>query len=86
MLDMSASEIARSHSGLSRAEQLSGVIDVSVPRPSRGPLVEVLGAVAGAVGVVLLVPWIMLLITLPIALAVRGVAEVIGWLVAGSGG
>jgi hypothetical protein len=37
---------------------------------------------AGAAGIALLVPFAILLIGLPIALVVRGIAEAIGWLLA----
>lgn len=37
-------------------------------------------SLAGAVGIVLLVPFVILLVGLPIAVVVRGVAEAIAWL------
>ena len=83
---MTSLGITRSQSGLSHAEQSSGVIDVSVPRPSRGPLVRGLVSLAAAVGVVLLVPWVMLLAGHLIALPVRVLAQVITWLVAARSG
>jgi hypothetical protein len=39
-------------------------------------------SLAGAAGIALLVPFAILLIGLPIALVVRGLAEAVGWLVA----
>jgi hypothetical protein len=39
-------------------------------------------SLAGAVGLVLLLPFALLLIGIPIAFAVRGVAEVASWLLA----
>jgi hypothetical protein len=55
------------------------IIDVS--RPSSGDRTFLQGVVslAGAAGIVLLVPFAILLVGLPVALAVRGVLEVIGW-------
>ena len=36
-------------------------------------------ALTGAAGIALVVPFVILLIGLPIALAVRGLLEVVGW-------
>jgi hypothetical protein len=54
-----------------------------VPRRSGGvrTLAQILRSLAGATGVVLLVPFAILLVGLPVALAVRGVLEAIQWLV-----
>jgi hypothetical protein len=41
---------------------------------------QILASLAGATGVVLLVPFAILLVGLPVALAVRGVLEAIQWL------
>jgi hypothetical protein len=57
------------------------VIDVSRPTYRRTFLKGVL-ALAGAAGIALLVPFVILLIGLPIALAVRGVVEAASWLLA----
>ena len=59
----------------------SDVLDVS--RPSSGDRTFLRGPVslAGAVGIALLVPFVILLIGLPVVLAVRGVVEAIGWIV-----
>ena len=56
------------------------IIDVS--RPSSGDRTFLQGVVslAGAAGIVLLVPFAILLVGLPVALAVRGVLEVTAWL------
>ena len=43
-------------------------------------LPQILASLAGATGVVLLVPFAILLVGLPVALAVRGVLEAIQWL------
>ena len=58
---------------------LSDVIDVS--RPARGGLTFLQGLVSlvGAAGIALAVPFVILLIGLPIALTVRGLLEVVGW-------
>ena len=58
---------------------LSDVIDVS--RPTRGgqTFLQGLVSLAGAAGIVLAVPVVILLIGLPIALAVRGLLEAVGW-------
>ena len=39
-------------------------------------------SLAGAAGLVLLVPFVILLIGLPIALSIRGLTEAVGWLFA----
>jgi hypothetical protein len=59
----------------------SDVLDVS--RPSRGDRTFLQGLVslAAAAGIALLVPVAMLLAGLPVVFAVRGVVEVIGWIV-----
>ena len=57
------------------------VIDVSLPSTKR-TLLQGLASLAGAAGIALLVPFAILLIGLPIALVVRGIAEDIGWLLA----
>jgi hypothetical protein len=56
----------------------------AVPRPSGDGRTFLKGLVslAGAVGLVLLLPFALLLIGIPIAFAVRGVAEVASWLLA----
>jgi hypothetical protein len=56
------------------------VVDVSRPDHRHGPFVRGLISLAGAVGIVLLTPFVMLLIGLPVALAVRGIVEAVGWL------
>ena len=59
----------------------SDVIDVSVPRTKR-TFLQVLVSLAGAAGIALLVPFVILLIGLPVALVIRGIAEAVGWLLA----
>jgi hypothetical protein len=56
------------------------VIDVSRPRGSERTLLHALVSLAGAAGIVLLVPFAILVVGLPIALAVRGLLEVFVWL------
>jgi hypothetical protein len=41
-----------------------------------------MASLAGAAGIALLVPFVILLVGLPVALVVRGIAEAIGWLLA----
>ena len=55
------------------------VIDVSLPRTER-TFLQALASLAGAAGIALLVPFVILLIGLPVALVIRGIAETIGWL------
>jgi hypothetical protein len=59
----------------------SDVIDVSLPRTKR-TFLQVLASLAGAAGIALLVPFVILLIGLPVALVIRGIAEAVGWLLA----
>ncbi len=57
-----------------------GVIDVSLP-PDRGrTFVQALTSLAGVIGVALLAPFAILLVGSPVALAVRALADAIGWL------
>jgi hypothetical protein len=58
------------------------ILDVSPPRHTGRPLLRALASFAGAAGIALLVPFVILLVGLPVALVVRGVAEAIGWLLA----
>ena len=57
-----------------------GVIDVSRSHGSKRTLLQALVSLAGAAGIALLVPFAILLVGLPIALAVRGLVEVFVWL------
>ena len=57
-----------------------GVIDVSRPRRSERTLLQALVSLAGAGSIALLVPFAILVVGLPIALAVRGLLEVFAWL------
>jgi hypothetical protein len=57
-----------------------GVIDASRPHGSERTLLQALVSVAGAGGIALLVPFAILVVGLPIALAVRGLLEVFAWL------
>ena len=56
------------------------VIDVSRPETEGGTLLKGLASLAGAAGIALLVPLVILVIGTPIALAVRGVVESASWL------
>ena len=58
----------------------SGVVDVSLPRYEERSFLQGLISLAGAAGIALLVPFAILLIGLPVALAVRGIVEAIAWL------
>jgi hypothetical protein len=56
------------------------MIDVSRPATDGGTFLKGLVSLAGAVGIALLVPVVILLIGMPIALALRGVVEAASWL------
>jgi hypothetical protein len=58
------------------------VIAVSRPSGDGRTFLEGLASLAGAAGLVLLLPFAILLIGIPIAVAARGVAEVASWLLA----
>ena len=62
-----------------RGNGFTDVIDVS--RPTRGgrTFLQGLVSLAGAAGIALAVPFVILLIGMPIALAVRGLLEAVGW-------
>jgi hypothetical protein len=60
----------------------AGVIDVSRPPLGERTVVDGLVSLAGAAGIALLVPFVILLVGMPVALTVRGLLEVIGWLFA----
>ena len=77
----SADETATAKSDGEAARVKRDVIDVSLPR-TRRTFLQGLVSLAGAAGIALLVPFAILLIGLPIALVVRGIAEAIGWLLA----
>ena len=57
-----------------------GAIGVSRPNRDGRTIVQGLRSLAGAVGIALLAPFVILLVGLPVALAVRGTLEVIGFL------
>ena len=77
----SADETGTAKSDGEAARVKRDVIDVSLPR-TRRTFLQGLVSLAGAAGIALLVPFAILLIGLPIALVVRGIAEAIGWLLA----
>jgi hypothetical protein len=56
------------------------VIDVAHPSHDEWTVFGALTSIAAASGVVLLVPFVILLVGLPIALVVRGLIEVVTWL------
>lgn len=58
------------------------VLDVSFPPDTGRPFLRAMASLAGAAGIALLVPVVILLVGLPVALVVRGIAEAIGWLLA----
>ena len=58
----------------------SGVIDVSRPARAGRAFLQGLVSLAGAAGIALLVPFAILIVGLPIALSIRGVLELFGWL------
>jgi hypothetical protein len=57
-----------------------GVIDVSRPYRSGLTVRRALASLAGAAGIALVFPFVILLLGLPIALAVGGLLELLGWL------
>ena len=58
----------------------SDIIDVSRPTTGQRPFLDTIASLAGAVGVVLMVPLAILLIGLPVALVLRGLIEATAWL------
>jgi hypothetical protein len=62
------------------ATRASSVIDVSRSNGAGRTFFQGLVSLAGAAGIALLVPLVILLIGLPIALSVRGVLELFSWL------
>jgi hypothetical protein len=60
-------------------------VDLSPPHGSERTLLQALVSIAGAAGIALLVPFAILLIGMPIALAVRGLVEVLTWLLSLAG-
>jgi hypothetical protein len=55
-------------------------VDVSRPMSAERTILQGLVSFAGAAGMLLLVPFAILLVGLPVVLVVRGVLAVIGWL------
>lgn len=72
--------VARDGSGAAVVRE--DVIDVSRPATAGRTFLEGLVSLAGAAGIALLVPFAILLIGMPIALAVHGVVEAASWLLA----
>jgi hypothetical protein len=58
------------------------ILDVSLPPDTGRPFLRAMASLAGAAGIALLVPFVILLVGLPVALVVRGVAETLSWLLA----
>jgi len=58
---------------------LSDVVDVSRPTSEGRTFLQGLVSLTGAAGIALMVPLVILLIGLPIALPVRGLLQVVGW-------
>jgi hypothetical protein len=56
------------------------VTDASRPGSSEPTLLQALVSIAGAAGLALLVPLVVVLVGLPVALAGRGLLEVLAWL------
>ncbi len=65
--------------------EIPGVVDVSRPERSERTALQIVTSIAAATGIALLVPVVILLVGLPIVLAIRGMAEVVLWLVSGLG-
>jgi hypothetical protein len=74
-----ASGYARLNDAGERGTGRSDVVDVSRPTRRGRTFLQALASLAGAAGIALAVPFVILLIGLPVALAVRGLLEVIGW-------
>ena len=55
-------------------------IDVTRPYDSERTLLQTLISLAGAAGIALMVPFAILLVGFPIAVAARGLFEVLAWL------
>jgi hypothetical protein len=62
-----------------RANGLSDVFDVSRPTREGRTFLQGLVSLVGAAGIALAVPFVILLIGTPIALAVGGLLEAVGW-------
>ena len=58
----------------------SAILDVSRPRSGDRTFLQGLVSLAGAAGIALLVPFVILLVGLPVVLTVRGLIEAISWL------
>ena len=58
----------------------SGIIDVSRRSGADRTFLQGLGSLTGTAGIALLVPFAILLVGLPMALSIRGVLELFGWL------
>lgn len=59
----------------------SDVLDVSRPSGGDRTFLQGLVSLAAAAGIALLVPFVILIVGLPVVLAVRGAVGVIGWIV-----
>jgi hypothetical protein len=73
-------EPSESMAGTAARTGASGIIDVSRRSGADRTFLQGLVSLAGAAGIALLVPVAILLVGLPIALSIRGVLELFGWL------
>lgn len=73
-----AGQVPRTDAG-EMGNGLSDVVDVSRPTSGGRTFLQGLVSLAGAAGIALAFPFVILLIGLPIALAVRGLLEMVGW-------
>ena len=71
--------VTRTADALDPGKGTIGVIDVSGPTGAQ-TLFQGLVSLAGAAGIALLASFVILLVGLPFALAVRGLLEAVGWL------
>ena len=78
LADRVSGQIPRIGAG-ERGSGLSDVIDVSRPTLGGRAFLQGLVSLVGAAGIALAVPFVILLIGTPIALAVRGLLEAVGW-------
>ena len=72
-------EPSESLAGTAARTGTSGIIDVSTRSGPDRTFLQGVVSRAGAAGIALLVPFVILLVGLPIALSIRGVLELFGW-------
>ena len=73
-------ELSESIAGTAARTGTSGIIDVSRLSGDDRTFLQGLESLAGAAGIAVLAPFAILLVALPIALSIRGVLELFGWI------